>query len=228
MISIRPAKIDDVSMVSRIHAFCWRETYSFMPEPVLQSRNREFRKMQWLGWFESQNENEGLFVVEADHDVVGFCFCCPNSDPEINGRGEMHAAYVMPAHRGREVGPVMMLTMLEFMMARELTPPVLWAFRSNPIRLWYAQMGWRSQVKRNRVLESFAVPEVGYVCDDCDALWLRLTRLVRRYCGETALTQTQQHFQTIRRQSRSRQPAASHGNSQTATETGLQIHPGPL
>ena len=71
MMTIRLAKKDDVSKVSQIHAFCWRETYSFMPRTVLQSRNRKFRKSQWIKWFESQAKDEALFVVEADHVVVG-------------------------------------------------------------------------------------------------------------------------------------------------------------
>mgnify|MGYP000008414173 CR=1 FL=1 len=225
MIAIRFAKKDDVSKVSEIHAFCWRETYSFMPEAVLRSRNQEFRRLQWLNWFESRSRDEALFVLEADDDIVGFCFCCPNRDDAITGSGEMHAAYVLPKYRGREVGPLMMLTMLDFMEAHGLTPPALWAFKNNPIRLWYAQLGWRSEVKRDRVIENVAIPEVGYVCDDCRTLRARLTRLISRYGGETALKQTQPRFRTLQHQNSFHLPVVSHGNSQTVKETGLQTRP---
>jgi len=228
MMTIRLAKKDDVSKVSQIHAFCWRETYSFMPRTVLQSRNRKFRKSQWIKWFESQAKDEALFVVEADHVVVGFCFCCPNRDEAIQGRGEMHAAYVLPDFRGREVGPMMMMAMLDFMIGHELTPPVLWAFRDNPIRLWYAQMGWRAEVRRDRVIEGCAIPEVGYVCTDVGALHTRLRKLIRRYCGETALTQTRQRFQRNPHQSSFRLTAVSPDNSRTMTETGRQTRLDPL
>ncbi|WP_339861201.1 GNAT family N-acetyltransferase [Thalassospira alkalitolerans] len=228
MISIRAAKIDDVSMISLIHAYCWRETYAFMPEAVLRSRSREFREQQWLNWFDSHEESDALFVIEADQKVVGFCFCCRNRDPEIDGRGELHAAYVLPDYRGRETGPVMMLTMVDFLAEQGLTPPVLWAFRDNPIRFWYAQMGWRSQIKRDRVIEGRRLPEVGYVCDDCDKLRQRLQRLVTRYSSEAALTQIPQHSQMLGRQKFPNQIAVSPGNNRKATEMNQQTPQGLL
>ena len=228
MISIRTAKIDDVSMISQIHAFCWRETYAFMPEAVLRSRSREYRQQQWLDWFDSHEDTDGLFVIEAGQQVVGFCFCCQNRDPEIDGRGEMHAAYVLPDYRGRETGPVMMLTMVDFLIEQGLTPPVLWAFRDNPIRFWYAQMGWRSQVKRDRVIEGRRLPEVGYVCDDCDRLRRRLQMLLTRYSSENALTQIPRHSQMPLHQTFPNPIAVSPGNNRKATEMNRQIPPGRL
>lgn len=113
MISIRAAKIDDVSMISQIHAFCWRETYAFMPEAVLRSRSREYRQQQWLDWFDlTKIAMDYSLSNRANRSLV--LFCCRNKDPDIDGKGEMHAAYVLPDYRGRETGPIMMLTMVDF------------------------------------------------------------------------------------------------------------------
>ncbi len=176
-ITIRAGSLTDVKNISSIHALCWREVYSFMPDAVISARNTEYRAKQWCAYFDQQKPGK-LFVVECKGDVVGFCFCCPNNDSEIDAKGEMHAAYVLPEYRGKLVGPLMMREMAKALKNAAQSPMCLWAFKDNPIRIWYAQMGWKRAVERDRQLVGHAIPEVGYVCHDTQALIIRLERIV--------------------------------------------------
>lgn len=176
--SLRMATKDDVDAISKIHASCWREVYSFMPDDVLNSRTAEYRKKQWNNWLQSEADDQSLVVLLGDDEVVGFCCCKPNNDPDAPARGEMHAMYVLPEWRGGPVGPMMFRQMAVFLTERDMTPMVLWAFKKNPVRRWYAQLGWQKFIERDRVIEGQGIPEVGYIHNDPEKLIGRLDRLL--------------------------------------------------
>ena len=177
-LSLRSATRDDVEDISSIHAACWREVYGFMPSAVLDNRNREFRKKQWNNWFSNKGDNENLTVAESDGQVVGFSFCLKSDDPDAENLGEMRAMYVLPDYRGGATGPLMMRNMACFLREQGLAPMVLWAFKQNPIRLWYAQLGWKRFLERDRFLAGHGIPEIGYQHTDPDAFISRLDRLI--------------------------------------------------
>lgn len=216
MLEIRPSRHSDVEQIAAIHESCWREVYHFMPPEVLNGRDQTYRRRQWGTWFDTRKESDALFSVQSGTQIVGFCFCCANADSAIDGRGEMHAAYILPEFRGGPVGPLMMLTMAEFLAGHGLTPMVLWAFKSNPIRIWYSQMGWRQSVTRDRVLLGHSIPEVGYVCHDLDQLMNRLRGILSRPTSSVA-RQSPRRSGTSDRQGLPTSPV-SHGENRTPPE----------
>ncbi len=150
-----------------------------MPESILKNRDADFRKKQWLYWFEKTPLDEKLYVVTVDQTIVGFCCCKPCEDPDApDGAGEMHAAYVMPEYRGGIVGPVMIVNMGEFLLQRGYRSFVLWAFRQNRVRMWYGQIGFKSFVQRNRSIAGQGIPEIGYVCHDTNTLISKLRKQI--------------------------------------------------
>ena len=125
---------------------------------------------------------EALFTLHYDKQVVGFCMCKPNDDLDAPlGKGEMHAAYILPEYRGGIVGPLMMLKMALYMKENDLSPPILWAFKQNSIRFWYAQLGWERFIYRTRSINGNAIPEYGYIHNDIDRLISRLEHIIARY-----------------------------------------------
>jgi GNAT superfamily N-acetyltransferase len=176
---IRTARRGDLEAVAEIHARCWREVYAFMPAEVLDGRDREHRLNQWTEWY-GAGRCAGLFVVEASGAVVGFCYARPNSDPEIDARGEMHAAYVMPEWRGGAVGPMMMRRLTEHLAGLALTPMCLWAFKAHPVWRWYMMLGWRRVVERDRIIGGQALPEYGFTHGDPDQLLWRCDLMLER------------------------------------------------
>lgn len=177
----KPANPQDSNDISIIHAFCWRETYDFMPPEVLNNRSEDYRKNQWESWFEKKKPSEALYKVVADKKIVGFCFCKENDDIDLpEARGELHAAYILPEFRGGIVGPLMMKTMAKFLRRQNQCPISLWAFRENKVRLWYAQLGFKRVVARDRLIFGHAIPEFGYVHPDPDDLIDHMEFLISR------------------------------------------------
>ncbi len=178
---VKPANSLDSKVISNIHAYCWRESYGFMPKEVLDNRSQDYRKNQWDSWFEKPKPFEALFKILVNEEIVGFCFCKNNEDDDLpEARGELHAAYILPEFRGGVVGPLMMLTMVKFLRTREHCPISLWAFKENKVRLWYSQLGFKRVVSRDRVIFGHSIPEFGYIHPDADKLIDRMNMLVSR------------------------------------------------
>lgn len=177
---ITTAHKKDLSEIASIHAQCWRDAYAFMPAEIINNRSENYRLEQWKAWMKSPAEAERLFMVRIDGVAVGFCFAKPNDDPDApRALGELHAGYLLPAWRGSSAGPRMMLAMVEFLEEVDRVPLVLWAFRQNPIRIWYAQLGWKKFIERHRIIAGVGVPETGYLSPPLDGLKHRLETMIQ-------------------------------------------------
>lgn len=177
----KSAKPSDSNEISNIHAFCWRETYDFMPQEVLNNRSQNYRKNQWDSWFGNKKPTEELFKLLSDDKIVGFCFCKESLDKDLpNARGELHALYILPEYRGGISGPLAFLSMSKFLRENDRCPLSLWAFKENRARLWYSQLGFKRVISRDRVIQGHAIPECGYIHTDVDKLIDRLENIVSR------------------------------------------------
>ena len=176
-INLREALEADAKTIAEIHVRCWQEVYSFMPKIVHRQRNFEYRFRQWTDWFESGYRDESLFVLESASSTVGFAMAKPNADTAIAVPGEMHACYLLPEHRGGELGPLGLMALATSLKERGLWPACLWAFRENPYRRIYPFLGCKPEVFRERVIAGVGLPEIGYRVTDYDLLIARLDRM---------------------------------------------------
>lgn len=166
MLTIRAALASDVPTIAEIHEICWRAAYKFMPDEVLNTRNKEFRQRQWEDWFRDNKaeNNEGLFVFEQNNKTIGFCMCKPNQDDVLIGaRGEIHALYVLPEARTFGVSYLAANTLSKYLLERDLAPICCWAFQKNRIWRWYERLGFKRIVARNRRINNIDIPEYGLV-----------------------------------------------------------------
>lgn len=179
---IELAKEEDLGKICEIHISCWQEVYHFIPDKVHKARTWKVRYLQWLRVLKEQKPGTALFVLKQNTgEVVGFCFCAPNEDCDLNAASELHAAYILPEFRGGITGPLMMSTMVKFLMERDLTPIGLWAFDENKIQRWYQMLGFKRSIRRDRVIENTYIPESGFVCLEPDKLLARLQPIIDRY-----------------------------------------------
>ncbi|MDV7340456.1 GNAT family N-acetyltransferase [Terasakiella sp. A23] len=166
MLTIRAACPQDINTIAHIHEVCWRDAYNFMPDEVLNKRDKNFRARQWQNWF---NENkmdadEGLFVFEQENKTIGFCMCKPNQDDTLIGaRGEIHALYVLPEARTFGVSYLAAYTLSKYLVERDLSPICCWAFQKNKIWRWYERLGFKKMIARNRRINNVDIPEYGMV-----------------------------------------------------------------
>ncbi|SCA57178.1 conserved hypothetical protein [Candidatus Terasakiella magnetica] len=178
MLLIRVSRPTDIEAIARVHADCWKEVYSFMPDEVLANRDYSFRLKQWKNWFEQKKyeQNEGLFVMEYDKKVVGFCMCKSNLDMDIpEALGEYHAQYMYPQYRASGTGYQVLHVLTAYMLSKKMAPMCCWAFEQNKIWHWYERMGFERVIKRNRKINGIDLPEYGFVHHDPEGLMYHLT-----------------------------------------------------
>lgn len=170
--NFRHAEYKDIEAISVIHATCWREVYQFMPDFVLQSRDKEYRNQQWRRWF---NWPDGvLYKIEDQHAIVGFCHAGRSVDGELEADGEMRAGYLLPQYRGGRVGLRIMHHLGCWMLDQGWQSAGIWAFHANKFRHWYSHLGWKIHCRRNRVIQDHAIPEVGYRWESLETLIHRI------------------------------------------------------
>lgn len=161
---IRPATLDDVAAITRLHVDSWRDTYTFMPDSVHSNRSYAYRYEEWLEIL-SKPDPDHLILTVWDGDIlVGFCNCLPCTDPDMpQAKGEMHAIYFRKDYRGHALGAVLFERMIHFLIKRDLWPACLWAFEKNEFRHNYKNIGFHDAVYRDRIIAGVAIPEVGYL-----------------------------------------------------------------
>lgn len=178
VVGVRPARPEDAAAIAHVHAAGWQDTYRFMPDAVLAARNEAMRRAQWQAQLGAPGGTEGVFVLTHRARVTGFAWCLANDDADLPATGQMRAMYVLADYRGGVSGPLLFRAMARDLMQRCLAPVGCWAFRGNPIRRWYAQLGWRRVIDRDRILDGFALPETGYVHPDLNGFIDRLERFI--------------------------------------------------
>ncbi|CAN0574881.1 unnamed protein product, partial [Laminaria digitata] len=189
--------------------------YGFLPPSLVRRRNEAFRLKQWSKWMKNPGQAECLYVIRSGETGIGFCFAKPCDDVDApRGAGELHAGYVLPQWRGSSAGPKLMLTMARFLEDNQKAPLVIWVFRQNPMRIWYAQLGWRKFIERTRTLDGTDITEFGYISPPLGKLYKRLETMIENCDGRAVAPRR-------RRPSRLSHPPHL-AESGTIPETGLQ------
>ncbi len=180
-LNIRPATLDDVAAITRLHVDSWKNTYTFMPGEVHANRSYAYRYEEWLESLSNPDPDHLILTVWNDVTLVGFCSCKRNDDDAIpEARGELHAAYFLKEYRGHAIGVPLLDKMIRFLLKRDLWPACLWAFEQNQVRHLYKAGGFIERLHRDRVIAGIPIPEVGYLTpDDPAELYVTINRRLR-------------------------------------------------
>jgi GNAT superfamily N-acetyltransferase len=178
---IRPATLDDVAAITRLHVDSWQNTYPFMPAEVHANRSYAYRYEEWLEALSNPDPDQLILTVWNEKTMIGFCSCKGSDDPDMpQARGELHAAYFLKEYRGHAIGVPLLDRMIRFLLKRELWPACLWAFEENKVRHLYKAGGFIEALHRDRVIAGFSIPEVGYLTpDDPAELYVTINRRLR-------------------------------------------------
>ena len=180
MISVEKATVADCSHIAIIHNACWSEVYSFIPKEVHRLRSVEYRRQQWVDALQNAEYGDALFVLRQENRIVGFGFSKACGEEGMPAMGELHAAYILKAYRGGVGGPLLMRAMVRSLVGSGLEPISLWAFKENKMKHTYRALGWRRMVERDRVIEGYKIPEIGYIHPNANDLLGVLDRFVEK------------------------------------------------
>ena len=174
MYRIRNATLQDARAISEVHVQCWRECYPFLPDGLHQARSVQVRFDQWVARLRGDAAHYTLVLEDAGR-VVGFGCAVPSRDEDLpDADWELHACYFLPEYRRMAAGPEMMRKLIEGAEEQGARSVCVWVWEDNPLRITYGQLGLRPEVRRNRELCGYEIPEIGYLCKDLKRLSAKL------------------------------------------------------
>jgi len=143
-IQVRPATLDDVDDVARIHVRSWQHAYrGQLPDAVLDALDVAQRAALWRADVGAAASTLLLAVLDAR--TIGFCSLAPSRDPDAApGTAEVVAIYVDPDHYGAGAGTALLTTALAEARRRRDHALTLWVLDTNQLaRRFYERCGLR-------------------------------------------------------------------------------------
>ena len=128
--TVRPAQVEDVEAMARMHMRSWQETYrGLMPDHVLDDPGLvAARERFWTAVLTDERfRTSRAAVAERDGAVIGVALAGPSEDPTFAGITHLYVLYVLAAEHGSGAGTAL----LDAVLAPE-EPATLWVADPNP------------------------------------------------------------------------------------------------
>ena len=107
MLIIRPARVQDVAQMARVHVRCWQETYrGLMPDAVLDDPGfPAARERMWTEVLTSEcYRRHRVAVAERDGELAGIAMSGPPEDDMAAWARQLYVLYVYAADHGTGAG----------------------------------------------------------------------------------------------------------------------------
>ena len=138
---IRPARVQDVRQVARVHVRCWQETYrGLIPDAVLDdpgfpaARERMWTEVLTGGRYR-QNR---VAVAERDGELAGIAMSGPPEDAAAAWMRQLYVLYVYAADHGTGAGRALLEAVID-----PAAPAALWVADPSPrAQVFYLKHGF--------------------------------------------------------------------------------------
>jgi len=141
--TIRPALLDDASVIASVHVAIWRAAYrGQIPDSYLAGLDT---KRMVRGWTQTLTDRKcDVVVSEQDGAIVGFASLSPSRDADANIKvGEITSIYLLPDYWRRRLGTDLLHELLERAGKRGYSEITLWVLASNQAaRAFYEARGF--------------------------------------------------------------------------------------
>ena len=127
---IRPARVQDVRQMARVHVRCWQETYrGLMPDAVLDDPGfTAARERMWTDVLTSGRYGENrVAVAERDDELAGIAMSGPPEDAAAAWTRQLYVLYVYAADHGTGAGRALLEAVID-----PAESAVLWVADPNP------------------------------------------------------------------------------------------------
>lgn len=149
---IRPARIEDLPAMARVHVDTWRTSYvGIVPDEHLANLSYERCEARW-------NEHLGdprgvcVFVAQAaSGQIVGLASGGPPHEPLAGYDAQLYVLYVFQAFQGQGYGKRLVAAVARGLMNSGYRSLVIWVLKENPARHFYERLG--GQVIAEKVVE---------------------------------------------------------------------------
>jgi len=160
---VRPARLDDVEAIARVHVDTWRTAYAgIVPDERLANLDYSRSAENWRRILALGSKTQ-LFVAEDECDqVVGFACGGPLRQPRPGFDGELYAIYVLEAHQRKGHGRALVAAVAEDLRSRGFESLVIWVLRDNPSRGFYEALRGQVVAEADPEIGGARLAEVGY------------------------------------------------------------------
>ena len=127
---VRPARVQDVRQMARVHVRCWQETYrGLMPDAVLDDPGfPAARERMWTDALTGERHRQNrVAVAERDDELVGIAMSGPPEDAAAAWTRQLYVLYVYAADHGTGAGRALLEAVIDSAEA-----VALWVADPNP------------------------------------------------------------------------------------------------
>ena len=113
---IRPARVQDVRQMARVHVRCWQETYrGLMPDAVLDDPGfPAARERMWTDVLTSERYRQNrVAVAERDDELAGIAMSGPPEDAAAAWTRQLYVLYVYAAGHGTGAGRALLEAVID-------------------------------------------------------------------------------------------------------------------
>ncbi len=139
---IRKAFAADAAEIANVHLNCWREAYqNLLPKTFLDQLPLTFKRRLNYWNKVAKEENNPLFVAEADLGIVGFASFGPARDTSMSGYGEVRAIYLLEKFKGKKIGHALLKQGMRVLFKMDMIKAYCWVLEGNPTIRFYEKSG---------------------------------------------------------------------------------------
>ncbi len=140
---LRPATMEDVPGIARVHVDAWRETYQgILPSDFLQSLSYENREEQWRRALSDPSSRVHLYVMRGKSGAIGgFVAVGPERGELEDFDGELYAIYLLQQYQGLGYGRKLFESGVRALRNDGFRSMVLWVLEDNATRGFYEHLG---------------------------------------------------------------------------------------
>jgi ribosomal protein S18 acetylase RimI-like enzyme len=162
---IRPATLEDVPGIARVHVASWRTTYvGIMPDELLATLSEERRAAQWSQALTEHADRTYLYVAVDDSGaVVGFA-CGGPEDREVDGYdSKLYAIYLLKDVQRQGIGRSLTQAVARQLHEAGFARMMLWVARDNlPSVGFYEAIGGTYITEKVETIGTTELAEVAY------------------------------------------------------------------
>jgi L-amino acid N-acyltransferase YncA len=145
-ISVRDAKITDVTAIATAHVASWQAAYRcLMPDALLDGLSVADREQRWNVAIANPAPRTRILVATHHDGVAGFAVVGPRRvDAPAPEDGELHSIYLHPAHWSKGIGRRLHGEAIASLRELGFHSATLWVLSGNNRAIrFYRLAGWR-------------------------------------------------------------------------------------
>jgi GNAT superfamily N-acetyltransferase len=127
---VRPARVQDVTQMARVHVRCWQETYrGLMPDAVLNDPGfPAARERMWTAALTDERYRHNRATVAVrDGELIGIAMSGPPGDVTAAWTRQLYVLYLYASDHGTGAGQVLLEAVID-----PAESAVLWVADPNP------------------------------------------------------------------------------------------------